>query len=448
MSIPVNIRKGFSYDEALLMGKFCQQVYTIFQYDDGCVENTELKQIYNSIHRDRGWKFIHSIRNDETNVRGIILKRNNCQQYTVVFRGSILTDKGNVELTDILVSDLDWDFVNYGSMTISGIKVAKGFFEAYESVSDEIKIFFKTLLGKLKSIDFVEIDKMTPARKFACITAMADAGGIRLGADFQREATNLIHKIVEDKELGNDGELEEVLHYKEKKLLELEPIDTPVEIYVTGHSLGGGLANLCGLALERCFINLPDTQVVTKVYTFGGVKVGNQAFANYYNQELGEGMSYRVENLFDVVPGIPFPPPFPVNIFTNNGIRIGSLYLGNYASVGEVHTVMGLGAQNFSVDFGGALSFMGGIPFPHGPDSYVTLLEEDRLRWQKLFAPIRNILSPFLQELLQEETQVLKKDLKELKTRLQALHNSRNDKAEINGKQPLGASISKNNSSS
>lgn len=58
MKIPLTIRKGFNYDEALLMGKFCQQVYTIFQYDDGSVEDTELKEIYNSIHRNQDWEFV------------------------------------------------------------------------------------------------------------------------------------------------------------------------------------------------------------------------------------------------------------------------------------------------------------------------------------------------------------------------------------------------------
>ena len=351
MAATVNIRKGFSYDEALLLGKFCQQVYSLFQYDDGSIEDVELEEIYNSIHRNQDWKFVHSIRNDETNIRGFILKKTNIMQYAVVFRGSIVTDKGSVELTDILISDLDWDFVNYGSMANSGIKVAQGFFEAYESVSDEIQIFFKTLLGQLKATDFMEIDRMTPARKFACITAMADAGGIRLGDDFEREAKALVHKIVEDGELGNDQEFEEVLRYKEQKLLALEPIGTPVEVYVTGHSLGGGLANLCGLDLERCFVSLPDTDVVTKVYTFGGVKVGNQAFADYYNQHLGEGMSYRIENLLDVVPGVPFSPPFPLNILSSNGLRIGSFYLGNYASVGEAHTVIGIRCPEFLCRF-------------------------------------------------------------------------------------------------
>lgn len=427
MTMPLNIRKGFSYDEALLLGKFCQQVYSIFQYDDGSIEDTELKEIYNSIHRNQDWKFIHSIRNDASNIRAFIVKKTNVHKYAVVFRGSIVTDRGSVELTDILIADMDWDFVSYGSMTNAGIKVAQGFFEAFESVSDQIRIFFKTLLGQLKPLDFMDISNMTPERQFACATAMADAGGIRLGDDFEQEAKALIHKIVEDGELGNNDEFEEVLDYHKENLLELEEITTPVEVYVAGHSLGGGLANLCALALERLFVTLPDTDFVTKVYTFGGVKVGNQAFANYYNQHLGQGMSYRVENLLDTVPGVPFAPPFPLSAIASNGIRIGSLYLGNYSPVGEAHLIAGPGAQNFSVDFGGALGFMGGIPFPHGTDSYVMLLEEDRQLWQKMFAPIRNVLNPFLKELLEEQTQTLQKDINQLKKEVQSLKDSRNE---------------------
>ncbi|NET06381.1 MAG: hypothetical protein F6K09_13835 [Merismopedia sp. SIO2A8] len=78
------------------------------------------------------------------------------------------------------------------------------------------------------------------------------------------------------------------------------------------------------------------------------------------------------------------------------------------------------------MDFGGVLGFAGCIPFPHGTDSYVILLEEARQRWQQLFAPIRDILSPFFKELLQEQTQALQKDLEQLNKEVQSLKNSGN----------------------
>src|SRR5919202_1205857 len=159
MTIPLKLRRGFSFVEAILMGQFSKLAYDIFPYDDGSIDDTELKEIYNSMHRKQGWKFVHSIRNDETNVRGFILKRTGSNQYVVSFRGSILTDRGAIELTDILVSDINWNFVKYGSMTDARIQVAKGFFEAFESVADRIKIFFKTLLNQLTLKDFEKLNK-------------------------------------------------------------------------------------------------------------------------------------------------------------------------------------------------------------------------------------------------------------------------------------------------
>ena len=406
MSMTLKLRRGFSFDEAILMAQFSKLVYDIFPYDDGNIDDTDLKEIYNSIHRKQGWRFVHSIRNDETNVRGFILKKMGSNQYVISLRGSILTDRGAVELTD-MVTDFNWSLVKYGSMTDQRIKVAKGFLEAFESVCDQIKIFFKTLLHQLTIKDFEQLDKLTPERQFACATAMADAGAIRLGADFEQEARGLIEQVVVDGEIGNDEELVRVLEFKKQTLLTLEAVAEPVEVYVTGHSLGGGLANLCALALRRYFGSVVGSNLVTKVYTFGGVKVGNQNFANYYDEQIGEGLSYRVENLLDIAPMIPPPPPFPLNILAPKGLRIGDFYLGNYAHVGESHTLMGLGSQNVSVSFGGALEFLGGIPFPHSYDTYIQLLKEEQQRWYQLSQPIKNVLTPFIEELLQEQLEKL-----------------------------------------
>jgi hypothetical protein len=401
MTIPLKLRRGFSFDEAILMGQLAKLAYEIFPYDDGSIDDTELKEIYNSMHRKQGWRFIHSIRNDETNIRGFILKRTGSNQYAVSFRGSILTDRGAVELTDILVSDINWNFVKYGSMTDARIQVAKGFFEAFESVSDRIKIFFKTLLNQLTLKDFEKLEKLTPEQQFGCAMAMVDAGAIRLGTGFEQEARALIDKVVVDGEIDNNEELALVLDFKKKTLLGIEASAAPVEVYVTGHSLGGGLANLCALALRRCFGS--DSDLVTKVYTFGGVKVGNQHFVNYYNEHVGEGMSYRVENLLDPGPHLPLPPPFPFNVLAPRGLRIGGFYMGNYASVGEQHSLFGIGSQSVSVSFGSALEFLGGIPFPHSYDTYIQLLKEEQQRWEQLSQPMKNVLAPFIEELLQEQ---------------------------------------------
>ncbi|HEY9629175.1 MAG TPA: hypothetical protein V6C84_17875 [Coleofasciculaceae cyanobacterium] len=431
INVPPKFQSGFSFDEALLTAGFCKQVYQIFQQDDGSVDDTEIAEIYNAVHGRQGWKFAHSIRNDATNVRGLILKRQDVNQYAVVFRGSILTDRGSVELTDI-VSDLKWDLVKYANMTDQTIKVVQGLFLAFESVADEIKLFFKTLAGQLNPRDFQELNPLTPERKLACVTAMADAGSIRLGADFEQQVKGLITEALVDGEIGNNDELEEILAIEQDTLLKLEAIAEPLEVYVTGHSLGGGLAHLCALALRR---SIKASFLTTKVYSIAAPKVGNDAFAQYYNQQISEGMSYRVENLFDLVPNLPLPLLFPLNMFAANGLRIGDFYLGDCAHVGESHGVIGLGSQGVSIDFGGALEFLGGVPFPHSFDTYILLLKEDQQRWQGFWRPIQDILGTFISGLLQDhsaeiqaafqgEIQALKQELDEIKREIKALNHS------------------------
>ncbi|MGB3201207.1 MAG: hypothetical protein WBA99_09905 [Nodosilinea sp.] len=444
--IPPKMQRGFSFDEALLNAEFCKQVYQIFQQDDGSVDDTEIQEIYNAVHGRQGWKFAHSIRNDDTNVRGLILKRQNADQYAVVFRGSILTDRGSVELTDI-ATDMQWDLVKYGTMADPKIKVVQGLFDAFESVADEITLFFKTLTSQLKPKDFQGLALLPPERKLACATAMADAGTLRLGSGFERQVKSMITEALFDGEIGNNDELEEIIAVEKEALLGLEAIAAPLEIYVTGHSLGGGLAHLCAIALKRC---LKDGTITPKIYSIAAPKVGNAAFAQYYHQQIGEGMSYRVENWLDPVPNLPLPVPFPLSLFASNGLRIGSFYLGDSVAVGESHGVMGLGAQSVSVDFGGALEFLGGIPFPHSFDTYIQLLQEDQQRMQGFWRPIQDILGTFikgllqdhsaeLQKMMQDEIQPLKQELDELKQEIEALHQADPNGVSSNNTQPIAA---------
>ena len=66
---------------------------------------------------------------------------------------------------------------------------------------------------------------------------------------------------------------------------------------ITGHSLGGALANLCGLDLQYNF------GLAIQVYTFGAPKVGNDAFVESYNRRVPE--SWRVVHGWDIVAKLP-----------------------------------------------------------------------------------------------------------------------------------------------
>jgi pimeloyl-ACP methyl ester carboxylesterase len=63
----------------------------------------------------------------------------------------------------------------------------------------------------------------------------------------------------------------------------------PPKVFLTGHSLGGGLATLCAYAFRQ----LEDIPV-QGVYTFGGVKVGTRQFRESYNDlSAGNGGTLR-----------------------------------------------------------------------------------------------------------------------------------------------------------
>jgi hypothetical protein len=68
-------------------------------------------------------------------------------------------------------------------------------------------------------------------------------------------------------------------------------------LWITGHSLGGALANLA--AQEFCLSGID----VAGTYTFGAPRVGDPAFA-----QACRSPHYRLENRHDLVPHLPPPP--------------------------------------------------------------------------------------------------------------------------------------------
>jgi hypothetical protein len=399
------MRKGFSFDEAILMTEFSKYAYDVFQYDDGSVDDIELKTIYKALYRNQGWQLVHTIRNDDTNIRALLLKNTESpvHQYAISFRGSIVSDRGSVELTDF-TSDLDWELIRYEYLSIQRAKVVQGFHLAFESVADEIQFFFKTLRGELKPSDFRRLHQLSPLRKFACINALADAGAIRLGAEFEQQAQELVKKVVADGEIDDDEELEKILQFVEEELLsKLSPLTEPIEVWVTGHSLGGSLCQLAGLSLRRWFGPASAGGLLIKVYAVAAPKIGNPTFIDYYNQQMGEELSYRIENMLDTAPTFPYDPPFPLSLIAPEGVRIGNVYIGNYANGGEAITVMGFGGQSASISFGGIVEIPFTIPFPHSAETYLQLLKDQKQFWSQLVRPVKDILRPFLIDLLRDE---------------------------------------------
>jgi len=70
-------------------------------------------------------------------------------------------------------------------------------------------------------------------------------------------------------------------------------------VYVTGHSLGASLAQLCALDLQ---LSYPSRRVT--IVSYGTPRTGNSVFSSFYDLALG-GRSVRVVHWKDVVPGVP-----------------------------------------------------------------------------------------------------------------------------------------------
>lgn len=84
--------------------------------------------------------------------------------------------------------------------------------------------------------------------------------------------------------------------------------DTDLDIFVTGHSLGGAMATVVGLWLSETASKwvLRPQKVNFKTYTFASPTVGNQDFARYYNGQTNNSQvgweAFRVYNEQDAIP--------------------------------------------------------------------------------------------------------------------------------------------------
>ncbi|MBC5793736.1 hypothetical protein H5968_00845 [Sphaerospermopsis sp. LEGE 00249] len=406
MTTSMKLRRGFSFDEAILMTNFSKYAYDVFQYDDGSVDDVEIKTVYKALYRNQGWELVHCVRNDDTNIRALVLKNtqsSNNQQYAIAWRGSAGMSDGSINL-DNVVSDIDWKLVDYGNLATRQAKVVRGFHLAFESVADEVQFFFKTLRGELKPSDFRRLYNLPPLRKFACLTALADAGSIRLGTEFEEQAQDLVQQIFADGEIDDDEELQKVLSFLEEELLsKLTPLNEPIEIWSTGHSLGGSVCQLAGLALRRWFGSVSSGGLQIKVYAIAACKIGNQDFVDFYNKQIGSELSYRIENTLDAIPTIPLDPPFPISAIAPEGFQVGNVFLGKFANGGEAITVTGFGGQSGSISFGGLFSIPFSVPFPHSPETYIQLLTDQKQFWNQLVRPVKDIARPFMIELLDDD---------------------------------------------
>jgi triacylglycerol lipase len=120
---------------------------------------------------------------------------------------------------------------------------------------------------------------------------------------------------------------------REQILVTLQAAQTGLPLYITGHSLGGGLSTLAALdiAVNTSFGN-------PVVYTFASPRVGDLAFAARSNSTIQT--HWRVLNTLDVVPLVP-----PEKIF--DGTR--ELHFKHVDEWQPITFLKGLFAENHSL---------------------------------------------------------------------------------------------------
>lgn len=81
----------------------------------------------------------------------------------------------------------------------------------------------------------------------------------------------------------------------------IEEFDTDTDIYLVGHSLGAAVSQLAAFDLS---LKYPERAERLQVYGFGSPRVGDRAFAKAYDETVKT--SYRVVNVCDLIPYVPF----------------------------------------------------------------------------------------------------------------------------------------------
>jgi hypothetical protein len=264
--------------------------------------------------------------------------------------------------------------------------------------------------------DLVDADPRTQSRWIEAIAAAVGAGhGQTAAKRVVRSVTNAVKQIETNEKELDAFSLEQLIAAAsrlESVLADLAEEDGRrgglvetgrLEVYLTGHSLGGVLAQYCAIYLRQAWAMQPDfPPFALKVYTVGSPKVGNRGFVDFYNGLLRDH-SYRVENQLDPAVRIPqASAPFPYNVqlmIPNvDFVRDGDNYYARYAAAGEPYYLFNVGYQNVELNFGGPLRLTLPIPFPHGPDGYKEMLIRAQAWQQRFWKPAQNIVRTMFQE--------------------------------------------------
>ncbi|BAY41982.1 lipase class 3 (plasmid) [Nostoc sp. NIES-2111] len=90
------------------------------------------------------------------------------------------------------------------------------------------------------------------------------------------------------------------------------------EVFITGHSLGAGLATLAALHIHK-IAEKKNVSPSIQLYTIASPRVGDETFAKYFDN-FEKIKSFRIINSEDIIQSIPFPSTQVVDDETFNGM--------------------------------------------------------------------------------------------------------------------------------
>ncbi|MCD9022911.1 lipase family protein [Cohnella silvisoli] len=160
--------------------------------------------------------------------------------------------------------------------------------ESYEVVST---FRAKSLTGKLEKFGFILQSDNRIIVAFRGTSSTTDWISDAIASQSK-------YKCVKDAGQSHRGISDIYYSVRDPILAALSKLSADKTLFITGHSLGGALATLCGLDMAE---NSAFSDPV--VYTYGSPRVGDPSFARAFTDKVNQ--SFRINNHFDVVTHLP-----------------------------------------------------------------------------------------------------------------------------------------------
>jgi hypothetical protein len=127
------------------------------------------------------------------------------------------------------------------------------------------------------------------------------------------EVRNGFNRIYSEKNGGRKPTIKETITklFEERQDL----LSHNSKVFITGHSLGAGLATLAALHISK-IAEKQDIKASINLYTFASPRVGDETFANQFNTFPG----YRIINSEDLIQSVPLPTTQVVDDETFNSM--------------------------------------------------------------------------------------------------------------------------------